>query len=111
MREKKRDASVASSRRASLESFLSAAIAMSPKPDCAAHLSASPLRTYTTSAAGRLCAPRNTFGRLSQFAQESLRRRAMLDQPNAEMRADDRKRGDGDDVSGNSPVVADAQTH
>src|SRR5271165_2351023 len=88
MREKKRDASVASSRRASLESFLSAAIAMSPKPDCAAHLSASPLRTYTTSAARRLCALRNTFRGFSQFAVESLKRRAMLDQQGAGARAD-----------------------
>src|SRR5580658_4493794 len=94
MREKNREASIASSR-PSLVPLLSAETAMNVKAGLRRHLSASPLRTYTTLAARRLCALGNTFARFSHFAAESLKRRAMIDEKRAGMQRTERRGRDG----------------
>jgi Dolichyl-phosphate-mannose-protein mannosyltransferase len=77
---------------------------MIPNPTATPDLSASRLRTYTTSAVRRLCAPRNTFAAISHPLRmidgklEGVRRTVATNSGGDE--------GKGDDLSDNSMVAA-----
>ena len=77
MREKNREASAASSRSEPLVPFLSAAIAMTPKPDCAAAFRVAREDLYDVGDEAAVCAAQHFHANF--LADSKARRRPMID--------------------------------